>query len=328
MNKLAMVTGGTGFIGSHMVEALLRRGYRVRSLVRRTSDIRWLKGLDLEYVEGDVTYKEGLQEAVKGANVIYHVAGITKALKREEYDRVNWHGTRNLLEICSKANPDVERIVFISSLAASGPSRASRPAMEDDPPRPVSDYGRSKLLGEKEALKFAERLPIAIIRPAAVYGPRDRDIYAFFRLMSKRLNCRIGKTDRFVSLCHVRDAVNGAILAGEAEIPSGEIFFISDGEIHSWQGVTHLLAEVMKIRPYVLDVPFSFAHAAALLSEFICRILQKPPLFNRQKLVEMKQDYWTCDISKAREILGFRPSVDIRQGLEETYLWYRENGWL
>jgi nucleoside-diphosphate-sugar epimerase len=328
MHRFALVTGGNGFIGSHLIEALLKRGYRVRCLVRRTSNLKWIDGLKVEYVEGDVSNKSGLDEALKGVHVVYHVAGVTKALTREGYDLVNWHGTRNLVEICSIVNRDVERIVIMSSLAASGPSSSHRPSKEEDPPRPVSDYGRSKLLGEQEALKFAHTLPITILRPAAVYGPRDRDIYAFFRLIKNRLNFKIGNEERYISLCHVMDVVNGAILAGEKDVPSGEAFFISDGEIHSWGDVTSLLAEIMKVKPLELRISPSLANIAATISELTCRMLKKPPLFNRQKLMEMRECFWTCDITKAREMLGFRPSINIREGLMDTFIWYRKNGWL
>ncbi len=328
MKKVVLVTGGNGFVGSHLVEALVGRNYQVRCLVRSKSDLRWIEGLPIEYVKGDVTYCEGLEKALRGAETVYHLAGVTKARTRKDYEAVNWVGTRNLMATCSKTNPSVKRVILMSSLAACGPAHSDQPMREEDPLRPVSDYGRSKLLGERSALEFADRLPIVIIRPAAVYGPRDRDIYAFFRLMRYRLNARLGKGERYVSLCHVHDLVKGAMLAAEKEMPSGEAFFISDGEVHSWSRVTRLIAPIMGVRPLETRIPEWAAYAAASLSELWCAILHTPTLFNRQKVLEMTQRAWTCDITKARKVLGFRPSVNLRKGLEETYRWYKEYGWL
>jgi nucleoside-diphosphate-sugar epimerase len=328
MGNVVLVTGGNGFVGSHLVEALVRRNYRIRCLVRKKSDLRWIKGLPIEYFEGDVTFGDGLERALTGVDLICHLAGLTKARTSEEYHAVNSSGTRNLMAACFRVNPAVKRVVVMSSLAAFGPAYPDRPRTEEDPPKPVSDYGRSKLQGELSALGFADRLPITILRPSAVYGPRDTDVYAFFRLMSFRLNARMGKGERYVSLCHVHDLIKAAMLAVEKKGPSGEAFFISDGEVYTWSGVTGLLAKIMGITPLEPRIPEWAAFAAAYLSELGCSLLKKPPLFNRQKVIEMTQGAWTCDITRARNVLGFRPSVSLQKGLEETWQWYRENGWL
>ncbi|HLB24926.1 MAG TPA: NAD-dependent epimerase/dehydratase family protein, partial [Nitrospirota bacterium] len=180
----ALVTGGTGFIGSHLVEALLKKGYSVRCLVRDLAKQGWLAGLDVELVTGDCNEPATLEGAVDGVDYVFHVAGITKAARGETYYSVNGEGTKNVA-LAAAGSAGLRKLVYVSSQAAAGPSRQGRPRKEDDPPGPVSDYGRSKLMGERYCLELADRVDLAIVRPTSVYGPRDRDIYTFFRMVSR-----------------------------------------------------------------------------------------------------------------------------------------------
>jgi len=323
-----LVTGATGFIGSHVVEALLAKGYQVSCLVREASDLRWLRGLQVQLVYGDLTQETTLREAVREAEFIYHLGGITKARRPRDYYEINHRGTRNLVEACLEWNLGLKKFVYLSTLAALGPSKEGRPAREEDEPHPITDYGRSKLLGEVEVLKHRERLPVTIVRAPAVYGPRDQDLYPFFRTVAKRVKPVLGKDEGSLSLCYVQDLATGLILAGENEKSIGQAFFISEEGSHSWSEVADLVAETLGVSALRVRIPPSFIFLLAYLSEAWAILDKRPALLNRQKAREITGRYWVCDITKAKAELGFKPCFPLREGLKLTVAWYRKKGWL
>lgn len=324
----ALVTGATGFVGSHLVEALLAQGNSVRVLVRPTSAMRWIQDLDVERWMGDMADQGSLQGAVDGIDWVFHVAGVTKARGLHSYMRANALGTRHLLEACARRENPPERVVLLSSLAAWGPNSPTCPRAETEPCSPVSHYGLSKARAEDVACSFAGRLPLVILRPTAVYGPRDRDVLAFFRMVHRGWFLRVGARERYICMIHVRDLVEGILLAARAQVASGSIYALSDGAIHTWTEVARTMARVMGVRLRTLQVPSALAWTAALLSEAASALLGAPPLYNREKLKEMLQPGWTCSIERARLELGFEPLVGLEEGLRETYLWYRKMGWI
>jgi nucleoside-diphosphate-sugar epimerase len=323
-----LVTGGTGFVGSHIVEALLEKGHTVCVLKRQESPLRWLEGLPIEIRTGDVQTQAGLAEALEGMDCVIHVAGVTKAYNYNGYSSVNARGTANIVRACLNGPFHPEKFILVSSLAACGPSKRGRPRREEDPCTPVSHYGQSKLEAEKITLSASDRINVLVIRPPAVYGPRDRDILAFFRMLKRGLHMTVRGYEPEVSLVHAGDLARGIILAAEADTESGEKYFISDGQLYTWSQVAKLLSCIMGVRTREIRIPFGVAWVSALFSEWSCRIRGVPPLFNRQKLLEMTQEAWTCDIQRARERLGFEPSVTLKEGLREIFQWYRDNGWI
>ena len=172
-----LITGATGFIGSHLAEGLHKKGYSVRCLVRRTSNLQWLNGVSIEYVYGDLFDEQILRQAVSGVDYVYHLAGITKAKTKEEYYRGNHLATHNLLQAVLTTNPKLKRFVHVSSEAAVGPNTHDKPVNEQTPFHPITTYGKSKMEAEKECFALMDKLPITIIRPSVVYGPRDKDVF-------------------------------------------------------------------------------------------------------------------------------------------------------
>ena len=323
-----LVTGGTGFIGSHLVETLLQRGIQVRCLLRKTSDLKWLKGLPVEPVYGDCSDKESLHEAVKDVDQIFHVAGITKAAREETYFEVNAMGTDNLIHACLEKNPHVQKFVYLSSQAAAGPCRNGVKKTESDHCEPISTYGQSKRLGEELALAHAHELPLTILRPSAVYGPREKDIYAFFKIVSKRIKPCLSGQDQRISLCYVNDLVQATLLAAESKGSHGEIFFVSDGQDYSLEEIGDIFARVMGVTALCLPVPEWVMYGAASLSESVSSFSGRPPLLSRGKVEEILQRHWVCDIAKARTLLGFEPQTRLQAGAKLTYEWYRKENWL
>lgn len=323
-----MVTGGTGFIGSHLTEALIKQNVQVRCLLRRTSDVKWLKGLPIEIAYGDCNDKTSLAEAVKSMDWVFHLAGVTKAVKESTYFEVNASGTENLIRACIENNPHLQKFVYLSSQAASGPCLNGRKKRETDLCQPVSPYGKSKRRGEEMAMAYSHKLPLFILRPSAVYGPRDRDIYTFFKLLSKRIKPCLSVKDQHISLCYVQDIVQAILLVTKVKASSGDIFFLSDGNDYRFQDVGDIFAQAMEVTPVCIRVPEWVILGIASLSESFSRLTKKPPLLNKGKVEEMIQKNWVCDITKAKTLLGFEPRVSLLDGAKLTFEWYKKENWL
>ncbi len=319
------MTGGTGFIGSHLAEALLQRGVGVRCLVRKGSDLKWLKGLPIDIVSGDCGDQASLREAVKACDEIFHLAGITKAVKEKTYFEVNAMGTENLIHACLENNPHIQKFIYVSSQAAAGPCRNGNRKKESDPCEPVSAYGQSKRMGEELALAHAHEIPLVILRPTGVYGPRDRDFYTLFKWVSKRIKpCFSGK----VSLCYVQDVIQAVLLASESQTKSGEIFFLSDGTDYLMREVGDVFAQVLGVTPISVPIPKWLLFGIASFSEYFSFFSRKPALINKGMAEQMVQADWTCDITKAKTMLGFQPQFQLSQGARMTYQWYKNQNWL
>ena len=324
----ALVTGGTGFIGSHLTEALIRKGVQVRCLLRKTSDLKWLKGLPIEFVHGDCNDKTSLEKAVRDVDWVFHLAGVTKAVKEETYFEVNGLGTENLIRACLENSPRLQKFIHISSQAAAGPSRNGGNKKEVDPCEPVSFYGRSKRVGEELVLTHAHELPVLILRPSAVYGPRGKDILAFFKCLSRRIKpCLIGPDQR-LSLCYVQDIVQGILLALETRTASGEIFSLSDGNAYRMEEIGDIVAQAMGVTALRIRVSKRMLWGLACFSEYLSKFFGRPPLLNKDKAEEMIQKDWVCDITKARTLLGFEPKVPLSEGAKLTFEWYKKEKWL
>ena len=323
-----LVTGSNGFIGSRLVEELLQRGDKVRCLVRKTSNLRWLEGFDVEFVYGELLDEPSLVPAVRGIEYVFHLAGVTKARSQEGYFLGNYQGTVNLLRACVNHGTDNQKFVFVSSLAAAGPAPSTIPLTEDDSSRPISYYGQAKLAAEKAVLKMAKDRPVTIIRPPAVYGPRDTDVYKIFRYIHRGVKPVLGGGDRLTSFVHVDDLVRGILLCAASPQANGRIFYICNDTTYDWKTIADEIARYMKKRTITVYVPTAFFDLVALFSELCVKFTSKPPLLNKQKVMEMKQLYWICDNSRAKTELGFSPQLSLSDGIAETVEWYRVNGWL
>ena len=324
----ALVTGSNGFIGSRLVEKLLHRGEQVRCLVRKTSNLRWIKDLDVEFVYGELTDESSLNPAMKGVDVIFHLAGVTKARNRQGYFLGNYQGTINLINASKNYGFDDQKFVFVSSLAAAGPAPSPTPLSEEDISKPISYYGKAKLAAEKAVLDMAPQRPVTIIRPPAVYGPRDSDVYQMFRYINKGLKPLLGGRDRLTSLVHVDDLVQGILLSADLQQSNGRLYFICEDSVYDWKTIADEIARIMNKRTFTIHIPISILDLVAFFSELGARITSKPALLNKQKVLEMKQQYWICDNSRAKKELGFLPTMPLSIGIADTVEWYRSNGWL
>lgn len=325
---IAFVTGGTGFIGSLLVEQLVQRDWEVRCLVRTTSSLKWLQKLPVQLIHGDLFTEESLAPTLAQATHVFHLAGVTKALTAAEYFRSNGEAVRALLQACAHHAKNLERFVFVSSIAAAGPSHDGHLVREDETPQPVSVYGRSKLEGERACAEYAARLPLTIARPPIVYGPRDRDVYEYFKQVRLGLRLRPGWINRIYSLIHVHDLVRGLITLAQHPNAAGETYFITNPEPVEWTQLGLAIAHAMQKKTVQISVPTFVTSVVAALSELSAQIIRKPALLNFDKIREMREPHWVFSAEKAREQLGFATTLSLEEGLRQTVDWYRENEWL
>jgi nucleoside-diphosphate-sugar epimerase len=227
-----------------------------------------------------------------------------------------------------EVNPGLKRLIHISSGSAVGPSEGSTAVTEETSFHPITTYGVSKMEAEKECLRMMDTLPITIIRPPAVYGPRDKDIFEFFNTMKKGLQPMVGFHDTYVSLIYVLDLVNGIILAGEHPMATGRTYFISSERYYNWKEVGEITARTLRTKALRLRIPKTGIYIIAAFAELYSAVSRKPALINFEKARDMVQDFWTFDIARAKKELGFKEEYALETGIQKTVEWYRQHGWL
>lgn len=322
--RVAM-TGASGFLGSHVAEHLARLpGMELALLLRPTSNPRWLSGFRWIRLPGDVTDEpEALARQFSGAEVVLHLAGITKALARETFLVVNRDGTRNVLEACLRVSPPPRRVVVVSSAGALGPGVGGRPVRDDQPPRPVDVYGESKLAAEGEALAFSGQLPIAIVRPGAIYGPRDLELLPYFRAVARGLAPRIGCAEAWMNLGFVRDIARSIWLAATAPEAVGRAVLVGGQNVRDRELAEHAARALGRRRVLSFPIPGPLFSLAALASSAIGAVTRRPRIFTWGTRRRLLSRDWRLDLSAAERWLGYRPEVSLEEGLAETVAWYR-----
>lgn len=324
----ALITGSNGFIGSHLVELFLDHGYEVRCMIRRTSQLQWIEHLPVQFVYADIRDRDSLINAVSGMDYVLHLGGTVRARSEEIFNAINYTGTENLLQACKDHAPRLSKFIFISSQAAAGPAPDKRPLKESDIPRPISMYGRSKLKAEQAVLRYADIFPVSIIRPPSVYGARDDDILELFKYIKWRIKPVLGFSDKYISIIYIRDLVNGILRAAEREEANGEIFFFANKEFYSTLDIENLISAAMDRSAITIRIPELALDIFTGISELIAGYSGKVALVNRDKALEMKQQYWIMDPGKAAKRLAYQAETKIEEGLAETLEWYRTNRWL
>jgi dihydroflavonol-4-reductase len=327
-----LLTGGTGFIGAAVARELVAQGHAVRGLVRKTSKTELLLAAGAETIIGDVGDRSSLDSALEGIDGVIHLAGVTKARSTREYFAVNGDGTRAIAEACA-ARTTPPRLLLVSSIAAGGPSTPDHPRREDEPPCPISNYGRSKLQGEQAVRALATRVPSIIARPPIVFGPRDTDFFEVYKMARLGVVIRAGSASKRFSMVHVDDLARGLVLALSSKAVvaadgTGGTFHLADPGAYTWDALAELVARSMGKRIRVLGVPELFAFAAGLGAEVQARILGKPQILSLDKAREVRGASWSCDTTRAQTELGFTPAFALSDRIDQTTAWYRANGWL
>jgi nucleoside-diphosphate-sugar epimerase len=329
MSKKVFVTGANGFTGSNLCRHLLQRGDHVRAMVRPSSRIETLAGLDVEIVHGDLAVDDGISvEALRGIDTVYHVAALFRqeGATRDVFMNVNARGTERLLEASRRAG--VSQFVHCSTAGVHGHIE-NPPASETAPYRPGDWYQESKLEGEKRALAFsrAHNFPVTVIRPAGIYGAGDMRFLKLFRAINNGTFWMIGNGKPLYHFVYVDDLAQGFILAGEQEAACGEAFILSGPEYLPISELVEIIAQELGKPIPRWRVPIWPVMGAAKICKALCPVLGlEPPLYPR-RLDFFRKDR-AFDISKAKRVLGYEPQVGLREGVTRTATWYREHHYL
>jgi len=322
----ALVTGANGFLGSWLCRHLVAGGHAVRAMVRPGGDAGALDGLAVERVPGDVTDAASLPAAVAGCDVVFHLAGIRRAPRREDFLRVNTEGTRLLLEACATHAPGLSRFVLAGSMAAAGPSAV--PRREDEPFQPREGYGESKVEAERLAFSFADRLPVTVARPPRITGPGDRENLLFFRIARRGVVLSFGGEPRPLSFVDVEDCARGLAVLASHPAAVGQAFFLASPERTSVEGLQREVARALGVNPVTVPVPPALLRMVGSAADVLSQVLDRHLPINRKLAEQVLAPGWVCDPGKARDLLGFEARVGLAASIDRSARWYVAQGWI
>jgi dihydroflavonol-4-reductase len=323
-----LVTGGTGFIGSRLIERLHERGWDVVCVSKDRLNCGSLEALGVEAILGDLTNGIAWNKVLEGVDVVYHVAGVTRGRTLDDYYAGNTRATESLLASVLRYRPGLRRFVYVSSQSAAGPSIDGKPVNEHDTCHPVSTYGKSKFLAEQAVLRAAGCLPVTILRPSVVYGPREKDMLSYMQTVRMGIHLLIGRGKKYLNLIHVDDLVRGIIQASESPAAVGQTYFLASERVYDEEEVGDTIAEVVRRRPLRIHVPHVVAYIIGAIGNLCALLLGRNIFLNVQKVREVVQTAWTCSVEKAVREFGFHQEISLHDGMAMTYRWYRDHGWM
>lgn len=324
-----LLTGANGFVGSHVLDRLRAEGIATAALLRPNSQRHFIAA-HLPQVEarlGSLNDPASLRSALADVTHVIHCAGCTKALRNETFDEVNQRGTRHLVEAINAQPGRVQRLVHVSSLAAAGPAGPDQPVNENDSPRPVSAYGRSKLAGEQEVREQC-RAAFVILRPPAVYGPRDAEFLRLFKAVRAHVLPRFGGGRQALSLVYVKDLAAAAVASLTHPSAAGQTYFVAASEVVTARVLAEEIAAQMGVWTLPLPLPTGLLWVACLVQQARSRLTGRANVLSLQKYAELKAPGWVCDASKLKRHFGLECPTQLKPGIAETLAWYRQEKWL
>lgn len=323
------LTGASGFVGSHVLDSLRAGHHEVSILLRRTSDTRFVSrhvsGVTVHF--GSLDDLSVLRKAMSGVEAVIHCAGKTKALHSSEFYRINQAGTRNMVMAANACRESLRHLIYISSQAVSGPGVLTCPAEETGDPRPVSVYGHSKRLGEIEIGRHC-RVPWTILRPAAVYGPRDTEFLPVFKKVKQRVMPLLSGAKRSLNMVYGPDVAAAVLSTLMNERAAGGTYHVAAEPPCTDEEFMQEIATQMRCRPLRLPIPRSALYLACVIQEFLSRASGRPNVLSRQKLPELLAPGWVCSTDRIRQDLGFTALTSLKEGVGRTLEWYQRKGWV
>jgi nucleoside-diphosphate-sugar epimerase len=341
MNGKILITGASGFIGSFIVEEALRQGLETWASVRKSSSKAFLQDERIHFIELNLSSEEALKEQLQGHafDYVVHAAGVTKCLHKEDFRRINTEGTMNLVRAIMELKMPLKRFVYISSLSIMGAIREQQPyteIQENDTAQPNTAYGKSKLeaeewlsrLNKELGARNEELLPYVILRPTGVYGPRERDYFMMFKSIKAHTDFAVGYQQQDITFVYVTDVVQAVFLALEKG-KTGRRYFLSDGAVYQSSTFSNLIRKELGNPWWIrITAPIWLLRIITFCGEYFGRMTGKVTALNNDKYNIMRQRNWRCDITPAKEELGYEPKVQLEEGVKRSVKWYQENGWL
>ncbi len=330
MQKI-LITGASGFVGGFLVEEALKKDLEVYAAVRKSSNLQYLTDNRIKFIYIDFEDTDALKSIFLEHRFEYivHNAGLTKTPIKEQYFKVNADYLENMVEALIESKTVPSKFTFISSLAAYGPAEHTHKGLvtEDSIPHPVTNYGRSKLQAERY-LKSKQEINYTIIRPTAVYGPREKDLFTVYDLINKGIEMTVGLTDQKLTFIYVRDLVS-VILDATLDCRKNVAYFVSDLEIYSSTSYNELIRKSLgRKRSFKLRLPIPLVKTLGFIAEKAGKLTGSYPALNIEKVNELEAKSWVCDTKNLVNDLNFKPRYKLKDGLEESIAWYKEHNWL
>lgn len=323
MRLRALVTGATGFIGSHLVESLITHNWEITCLIRSKSRTDFLKKFPVHFVISQPESLKSLERAVIGQDYVFHLAGRILSASRRTYDLANHQLTRDLVQACLRKNPAIKRFVYISSISAAGPSSPGQYVDETRPCVPTSEYGRSKLRGEEAVQEIWGSIPATIIRPPNVYGPRQQETEKLIKIISKRIVPLLKQREKKTSLIYVIDLVEGIIQAAFSPKTRSQVYYLTDGKGYSWREIILTLKRHLLGDSLYVPLPEEFIFFSAILVDTLKKTKLIKSFFGRRAWKAMVETPWLFSPAKARKDFGFMTRYNLEEGIKETVDYYK-----
>lgn len=320
------ITGGNGFIGSQLIQLLLQEDHRISCLIRKTSNLQWIEHRPIEFTYGDVRDPDSLEVFVSNKDIIFHLAGLVKGTP-EALDDANAKGTGNLLEAVMRFNQRIQHFVFVSSQEAVGLIGGEAPWTEELPPAPATAYGRSKARGEEVCRSYMPQVPITVIRPSPVYGPRDRETFVFFKMAARGFGIVPNPKTR-VSVIYSENLAWGIYRAGTSDGSIGSVYFLADDDVISWNDLNRLIGDALGKQPKQIRIPPFILKTGAAFSEFFSSLAGKSSIVNRDKISMLIHPNLVVSNEKAKRDFGYTQRIPIEEAIRLTVDWYKKEGWI
>jgi len=326
MRRRALITGATGFVGGHLSELLSAEGWEIRALVRPSSDVARLRELGAELYPGDLGDQGAIRRASEGVDVVYHLAAVTGLRTEKDFDRANVEGTRNVVAAVSSAEPLPQRLVYLSSYAACGPSEPGRPRTTLESPAPLTAYGRTKLAGEEIVRGLdGSGVQTLILRAPPVFGPGDHAFLPYFKLVRQGLAPAPSGGERQIHMIYVRDLARALLHAADA---AAGTYPVADPVEYTWGDLVAEMGRALGRRPVRIPLPPLLVRSAAAVTQGVGDLLGRATVFNREKADEMLAPAWVCDLSGSAALLPRDEVTPLSEGISQTVGWYKRQGWL